>query len=71
MNYRNKFNIEIIFSTTYVNPDRSFPNILIIAILNTRLEDTVNIPDIPEIQTKYDIIHKYHINSHLQLCDIK
>lgn len=32
---------------TYVNPDRSFPNILMMAILNTRLEDTVNIPDIP------------------------
>ena len=31
-------------------------------MLNTRLEDTVNIPDIPEIQTNNDIIHKYHIN---------
>ena len=43
-------------------------------MLNTRLEDTVNIPDIPEIQTKNDIIHEYHINKMkliVQLSDIK
>lgn len=36
-----------LYNDSYVNPERSFPNILMMAMLNTRLEDTVNIPEIP------------------------